>query len=738
MLRRKLTKQRLRFTAQHDVVDCGPACLKMILQYYGKDYTLDYLREICYINRDGVSLLAIEDAAKLVGFETLKVKVTLSGLIEDAPLPCILFWKQDHFVVLYKIKQKPFSKEKQFVLADPAHGIITIDKQIFEKNWLDKEEKGIGLILEPAEDFSTRNIQLKANKSGLRFLLPYVTPYRKYFIQLILGMVFSSIVSLIFPFLAQALVDDGVNKNNLGFIVLILVSQLFLLLGRIVITLLRSFTMIHINTRISISIISAFLKKIMMLPIRFFDSKSVGDFMQRVSDHHRIENFLTTTSVNTIFSSITLVIFSFVLFFYSKTMFLIYLGGSVLSVLWVFMFLKKRKFIDYKRFQQLRDNQNSMYEIITGMQEIKLYNCENYMRKNWEKIQSSLFKTQLKGLTLEQYQDTGAHALTYLKNIFISFWAAKLVISGEMSLGMMLSVSYIIGELNAPLDQLMAFFRSLQDAKISMDRLSEVHNKENEQDEVNVIQHKNAQDDLILKNIFFQYEGKRSPLILTDISLIIPKGKITAIVGASGSGKSTLLKMLLKFYDPFEGSIYLGQDNMKDIPASYWRSRCGSVMQDGYIFSDTVAKNIALDNLEINYKKLYKAATIANINEFILSLPLGYNTKIGNQGSGLSAGQRQRILIARAVYKDPDYLFFDEATSALDANNESIIMSNLNAFFVAKTVVIIAHRLSTVVNADQIIVLDKGNIVESGNHSKLIQDKGYYYNLIKNQLELGE
>ena len=499
----------------------------------------------------------------------------------------------------------------------------------------------------------------------------------------------------------------------------------------------------------------------MKLPISFFESKNVGDISQRINDHHRVETFLTGATLDTLFSLVNLIVFSIILSIYNTQLLLVFMGGSLLSIIWVTIFLKQRKSLDYNRFQRSRENQNSIYELITGMQEIKLYNCERPRRWEWERIQAKLFKINIKGLALEQYQEIGSSFFTQLKNIIISYITAQLVLNQQITLGTMLSISYIIGQMNGPLSQLMQFIRSIQDAKMSLDRLGEIHNKEDEENEdgnikkmhgfqedvdngssinkqlfINSI-NKERGDGITLFNLSFRYGGSRSPLVLKNINMHIPKGKVTAIVGSSGSGKTTLLKLLLKFYPSTEGEIMVDNVNLEDISAKLWRSNCGTVMQDGYIFSDTIARNIAVDGLRIDEERLLNAVNVANVSEYVKKLPLGFTTRIGNSGSSLSGGQKQRIFIARAVYKDPKYMFFDEATSALDSNNEKIIMENMDTFYEGRTVVVIAHRLSTVKNADQIIVLQNGEVVEQGNHKSLTSQKGYYYELVKNQLELG-
>lgn len=721
------------FYAQHDIIDCGPTCLKMIAKYYGKDYSLEYLRELCFLTREGVSLLSINDAAETLGFRTMMAYLSIDRLVNDSPLPCILHWNQDHFIVLHKVKKK-----KTFVIADPAHGIVKIDKETFLKAWISTADgKGTVLLLEPAPDFYTRDT-VKESTTGTRFLFRYLLPFKKFIAQLLIGMVVTTLISLAFPFLMQMMIDEGVNNKSKSVVFLVLLSQLFLFIGKTVIDIIRSWLILHMNTRISFNIISDFLIKLLRLPIKFFDTKTVGDISQRINDHHRIENFLTGSVLNSIFSIINILFFTFIIAFYSVTIFSIFLLLSAIGVAWILLFQKRRKQLDYKRFARNRENQDKLYEMITGMQEIKLYGSETPKRWEWEQLQLKYFRLNIKSLALEQYQQTGFTFFTTLKNIVISFIAANEAINGHITLGVLLSISYIVGQTNGPIEQLVSFVKSAQDARLSMSRLQEIHNKKEEEKNENIEPNQTiTHEDIHLKNVSFQYEGPKSPLVLNNVSLTIPKGKVTAIVGASGSGKTTLMKLLLGFYNPVAGEILIGDRELRTISPKLWRRESGSVMQEGYVFSDTIARNIALDGKEIDPQKMDNAVITANIKEFIEKLPLGYTTKIGPSGIGLSGGQRQRILIARAIYKNPNYLFFDEATSSLDANNERIIIDNLNDFFKGRTVLIIAHRLSTVKNADQIIVLKNGKIAEQGNHESLTQLKGRYFELVKNQLELG-
>jgi ATP-binding cassette subfamily B protein len=727
--------KRFPFYKQLDLMDCGPTCLRMIAKHYGKNYSLQALREKSYIGREGVSLLGISDAAEAIGFRTLAVKCTYEKLEEEVPVPCIAHWQQRHFIVIYDVK-----KDKVYA-ADPAYGLITYTKEEFLKGWLtlksENEYTGSLLLMEPTPAFYEAEEEKKSNRSSFAFLFKYLVSYKKFLLQLFLGLMVGSILQLIFPFLTLSIVDFGIKNQDIGFVYLVLLAQLMLFFSRTAVDFIRSWILLHIGTRINISIISDFLIKLMKLPVSFFDSKRIGDLLQRIQDHYRIESFLTSSTLSILFSVINLVVFGIVLAVFNFKIFGVFLLGSVVYTTWIITFLKKRKELDHKRFDQMSENQGNMIQLITGMQEIKLNNCEKQKRWQWEHIQARLFRVNVKSMSLNQYQQAGAVFINELKNIFITFLAAKSVIDGTMSLGEMLAVQYMIGQLNAPIDSMIGFIQAAQDARISLDRLAEIHNQEDEEKAGEKITIFPEDKSLSVRSVNFHYDGPHVEPVLKDLSLEIPAGKITAIVGMSGSGKTTLVKLLLKFYEPSSGEIKLGDVKLGNISNSLWRDKCGAVLQDGFIFNDSIANNIALGDERIDKTKLMQAVKVANIQEFIESLPLGYNTRIGSDGHGLSQGQKQRILIARAVYKDPEYLFFDEATNALDANNEKVIMGNLDEFFKGRTVVVVAHRLSTVKNADQIVVLDRGQIVEFGDHALLTERRGSYYNLVKNQLELG-
>lgn len=723
------------FFRQLDAKDCGPACLRMISKYHGKSFSIQTLRERSHISRQGVSLIGISEAAESIGFRSVGVRLSWDQLKTQANFPCIAHWDQKHFVVIHKI-----SKDKVQV-ADPAVGKITYTKKEFLKYWIsstrDGEDEGICLLLETTPAFFDQEGE-KANRGSFAFLFQYLRPHRKLIIQLIIGMIVGSLVILILPFLTQAIVDIGIGTQDVKFVYLVIIAQFVLILGKTSIEFIRSWLLLHVSTRINVTLISDYLIKLMKLPVSFFDSRLTGDILQRIGDHTRIENFLTNSSLSILFSMLNLIVFSIVLAIYNIPILLVFLGGSILYFLWIIIFLKKRRDLDHKRFAQQAKNQSSIIQMVSGMQDIKLNNSEKIRRWEWEGIQARLFRVRIKSLSLTQYQRIGSVLINDLKNIVISLLAAKAVIDANMSLGVMFAVQYIVGFMNAPIEQLIDFMHSSQDAKISLERLSEVHNHVDDQASTDVVSSVISTDhSYYIKNLSFHYEGMQSKLVLESINLTIPANSVTAIVGNSGSGKTTLLKLLLGFYPPKEGEIRLGESPISNLDQWTYRSHCGVVMQDGYIFSDTIARNIAMSDTDINGEQLAQASDIANLGDFIGQLPLGFNTKIGGEGQGLSQGQKQRILIARAVYNNPDFLFFDEATNSLDANNEMMIMNKLTDYYTGRTVIVVAHRLSTVKNADQIVVLDQGRIVETGNHQSLTDKKGAYYKLVKNQLELG-
>jgi len=735
---------------QHDAMDCGPTCLRMVAAHYGRMFSLEGLREKSLITREGVSMLGISEAAENIGFRTTGVKISFEELM-TAPLPCIVHWNQKHFVVVYGLpnpskrgaKFSPFGGARGgFVyIADPAAGKVKYTREEFCRCWLSTkdggDDVGVALLLEPSPDFYEQEDE-KINRKGFTFLFSYLRPYKKLIFQLFLGLLFGSLLQLILPFLTQSIVDFGISAQNIGYVYLVLIAQLVLTFSSSAVGFIRGWILLHLGTRINIALISDFLIKMMRLPMGYFDTKMVGDILQRINDHTRIQSYLTNSSLSILFSFFNLFIFSIVLFLYSFSIFAIFFVGSVLYFSWVWLFMKRRAELDHKSFAQNSANQSNVIQLVTGMQEIKLNGCEQQKRWEWERIQAKLFRLRIKGMALSQYQDSGGVLINQTKNIIITALVAKLVIDGQMTLGMMMAVQYIMGQLNGPVDQLISFLRETQDARLSLERLSDVHDKEDEEGkDEQLIREIPTHKDITFQNATFGYDATSiGEPVIKGIQLNIPAGKQTAIVGTSGSGKTTLIKLLLGFYPLQKGDIMLGDNNIKNYSIREWRKQCGVVMQDGFIFSDSIAKNIAPGVEIIDKERLLNAVITANIREFIETLPLGYNTKIGNEGHGLSQGQKQRMLIARAVYKDPAFVFLDEATNALDTNNERVIMDNLQTFFKGRTSVVIAHRLSTVKNADQIVVLEKGEIVEIGTHQELTRKQGAYYWLVKNQLEL--
>jgi len=722
------------FYKQLDAMDCGPTCLRMVARFYGKHFSLQTLREKSHLSREGVSMLGIARAAEDIGMQSMGVSLTWEKLRNEAPFPVIVHWKQNHFVVVYKIR-----KDRVFV-ADPAFGHTIYSKKEFLKGWIstrkDDEAKGSVLLLQPTPEFLNQKEE-PLKKTGFRYLISYLAPYRRYVNHLLLGLILASIIQFLLPFLFQSMVDFGITNQDLPFIYLVLLFQFVLILSQMGIDFIRRWILLHLSTRVNISLISDFLVKLMKLPVGFFDTKLTGDILQRIGDHRRIESFITTSSLTILFSMVNLVVFAIILAIYSMKILLIFLAGSILYFVWIYIFMKRRRTLDQKYFTKMAENQSKLIQIIHGIREIKLNNAERTKQWEWKDIQAGLFRINMKTLSLNQYQEAGGVFINETKNILINVTAAIAVLNGHLTLGTLLAVSYILGQLNGPIEQMISFFHRAQDARISLERLGEIHDSEDEYQKETGLTVLPVIDRIAVNNLEFSYPGAIARNVLEDINLTLKKDTVTAVVGVSGSGKTTLVKLLLGFYPPGQGEIRVGDMNIQMMSPDIWRSHCGVVMQDGYIFSDTIAKNIALGEQDVNTDQLLYAARMACIDDFIDMLPLGFNSVIGQEGLTLSGGEEQRILIARAIYKNPGFLFLDEGTSALDANNESRIMENLQLVFSGKTVVIVAHRLSTVKNADQIIVLDRGRIVEEGKHNELIAKKGHYFNLVRNQLELG-
>jgi ATP-binding cassette, subfamily B, bacterial len=722
------------FYKQLDANDCGASCLRMIARFYGRYYSLDTLREMTYIGKEGVSLLGISDAAERIGFQTLAAKTSYTRLSQDIPLPCIAYWKQDHFIVVHKVS------EKYAWIADPAAGQFKLSRDQFLKAWAgdfeNGEPAGIVLLLQTTPEFYNYG-ETPADKGGFGYVWSYFSQYGSYIAQIAAGLLIGVLLHIAFPFVLKEVVDSGIQTEDISFIYAAILGLFVLFLSQLFVEYVRGWILLHIGVRVNINLISDFLIKLTSLPLKYFDTKVTGDLLQRIYDNERVQRFLSSTSLFSIFSFFSFIAFFVVLATWDTGVFLIFTVGILLSTGWFYLFTTYRRDLDYTRFDQATDNQNNLMELINGMPDIKLHNAEKQKRWAWERAQAKLFRTSMDTLRVDQIQKTGAQFINEAKNLVILFYVAVMVVDGKMTLGMMMAIQYIIGQLNGPLNQLVDFIRSFQEARISLERMNEIHNREDEEQPAQKINLLPDWGDLVLDRVSFQYSGPHSPMVLKNIRLRIPKGKTTAIVGSSGSGKTTLLKLLLNYYQPTDGAVRVGDVNIANIQNRLLRQQYGAVLQEGYIFNDTIARNIALGDEVIDKIRLLNAVKVANIQNYIESLPLGYNTRIGIDGQGLSVGQKQRILIARVVYKSPEYLFFDEATSALDSYNEMLIMDNLADFFKNRTTVIVAHRLSTVMNADFIVVLDSGEIVEQGTHAELAYKRGAYYHLVRNQLELG-
>ncbi len=729
-------------------MQCGIACVAMICRYHGMRIDISGLEEICRSTVEGVSMQGIVDAAQKLGFNTLPALATVDAL-HEIKLPCILHWNQNHFVVLYKISDNG----KYYHVADPAKGCVSYTLNDFKSHWIsssiEDEDSGIFAEISPGPSFSqetqfpygaNRGNELNKypnERKSFRFLFGYIRQYRKYFLQIILGLLLGCVLQLILPFLTQATVDLGIRHRDIGLIWLILLGELMIVVGRTATDFIRRWLLLHISMRINISLVSDFFIKLLRLPMSFFDTKLMGDLLQRIGDHTRVQDFLTGQVLNIVFTLLSFLVFGAVLFVYNHLIFAVFAAGSLCYGLWIASFLRRRKVLDYELFEQQAVNQNRTYQFITSMQEIKLQDCERRRRWEWEDTQADLFAVRMKSLRLQQTQEAGSIFINEVKNIIITVLAATAVIGGRMTLGAMLAVQYIIGQLNSPVAQFMSFIYSLQDVRISLERINEIHCGRNEEPDSGLATDFREGKSIDIDSIDFKYDPHALKKTIEGVSFHIPEGKVTAIVGASGSGKTTLIKLMLGYYPVMSGSISIAGRDINEHSLRWWRRQCGVVMQDGVIFSESIARNIAVDDGEVDTERLESAARIACIHDFVMSLPLRYDTKVGKDGVGLSQGQRQRILIARAVYRDPAFIFLDEATNSLDAKNEREIVENLDKFYKGRTVVVVAHRLSTVKNADRIIVLDGGKVVETGDHASLIAAKGAYYNLVRNQLELG-
>lgn len=725
--------RKIDFTRQFDQMDCGPACIRMVSSAYGQDYPLSYLRTLSHLTREGVSIAGIRDALKTIGMRSASFELTMEQLIEKCPLPSILHWDQNHFVVLYGISNSCLTRTLRFKIANPAFGKQTISYKEFTNHWLNNS-KGIVIACEPTDKFYSQ-IKIKKEYSILRFARKFVWPYKWEMAQTAIGMLFGVLLSLVTPFLTQAMVDEGIGLRDMNVIISIMMAQLFLFFGSFFMGIIGSWVSLYMGTKINIDILENYIEKLLKLPMHFFETKSIGDYQQRIGDNNRLQGFVINNSMQTFFSLVSVPFLIIVIAFYSRKILFVYVLFTIASILWMMYFFKQRKALDYERFKLNAQNQNKMYELISGIDDIKVNVFEDYKLKEWHDMQEQIYAMSQKSLKLNQIQNTGYTLIGQLRNIIITFWIAHDVVNGFLTLGMMMSISNIIGQLNGPLSQLVNFLQQYQDAKISLERSEEVHMCEPEDLESMEQLDTLKPYDIEFNHVSFSYTGNIGKNALDDISFRIPAGKTTAIVGESGSGKTTLMKLLLKFYNPNKGSIKIGGKDLKQINSQSIRRVSGVVMQNNYIFSGTLKDNIIF-GLKQNKNTIDMALESACLKQFICNHPLGIETKLGNEGIGVSGGEKQRIMIARAIYKQPLYFMMDEATSSLDAETEKIITENLSNFCKERTMIVIAHRLSTIKNADNIIVLRHGKIIEMGNHLQLVALKGYYYELIKNQLEL--
>ena len=722
-------------------MDCGPTCLRMVAKHYGKELHSGRIRQLTGYGKEGVSLLGISEAAENIGLRTRGLQLSVNELFQNAPLPCILHWKQNHFVVL-----PPQRHRKKITVADPAKGVLQFSRKEFASQWLSGDETslGIALTLEPAENFYDQPGYIPVGLAWGR-ILRYLSKSKWQITQVFIALLITSAFQLLFPFLTQSMVDTGISGQNIQYITLILAAQLMLVFSRTIIEFIRSRLLLNVSVNLNFSLFSDFWIKLTRLPISHFDTYHTGDILQRLGDSKKIESFLTGNALYTFFSLFNFAIFAVVLLMYNSMLFIVFAGGSLAYFLWIRLFLGIRRKINYQTFHLATKENNISMQLVQGMQELKLNNAERFKRWEWENVQSAIFKLGFRNLSYNQFQQAGALFVNEGKNIVITFMVAQMVVEGKLTLGAMLAVQYIIGQLNGPVEQFIGFIQSAQDAKISLERLNEIHSLPEEEQIVNSMdigsQNLPENRSIQLSKLSFTYPGAGNEPVLSNIDLHIPEGKTTALVGVSGSGKTTLLKLLLKFYEPDGGNIYVGAAGssasekgfrFKYVSPTFWRKQCGAVLQDGYIFNDTIGQNIAVGYEQPDFEQLIVASKVANILSFIESLPNGFNTKLGTDGINVSQGQKQRLLIARAVYKNPQYLFLDEATNALDANNEIAIVENLGRYFKGRTVIVVAHRLSTVKNADQIVVLHEGKITEIGTHLELSVRRGRYYELVRN------
>lgn len=716
---------------QMDSQDCGPASLKIIAKHFGKFYSLQFMRDRCGITKEGVSLLDLSTGAESIGLRTLAIKCTIDDVVNSIPFPAIVFWKESHFIVVYH------SDKKHVWVSDPAKGRIKYSHEEFKRGWYQKgENRGVLLAVEPTVGFKESEAERKQKKNSFSGILKYFLPYGRNFGLIFIIMLIVTALQGMLPFISKAVIDVGIKTSDVKFIHMVLIGNISILLSVMIFNVLRDWILLHITARVNIALISDYLIKLMKLPVTFFENKLLGDILQRAQDHERIRSFIMNNSLALIFSTLTFVVFAVILLIYNAIIFYIFLAGSILYVCWVLLFLSIRKKLDWEYFELLSRNQSYWVETVSAIQDIKIYNYEKHRRWKWEEIQARLYHVNKRVLAVTNAQNLGAQFVESIKNMGIVFFCAMAVIKGDITFGVMISTQFIIGMLNGPLVQFINFVVGAQYAKISFLRINEIRGLEDEEEllsigSTTILPEKKT---ITLENVHFQYT-QNAPLVLRNIYLQIPENKITAIVGGSGSGKSTLLKLLVRLYKPSYGEIKMDTMNVNAINLRQWREMCGVVMQDGKMFSDTILNNIVLDDAHIDYDRLHEVCRIAQMEDEINAMPKGFETAIGETGRGLSGGQKQRLLIARALYRNPKFLFLDEATNALDSINERKIVEALNGAFQQRTVVVIAHRLSTIRNADQIVVLDKGHIVEIGNHETLMEKKGRYHALVSSQLQ---
>ena len=722
---------------QTDSMDCGAACLCMIARHYGKKYSMRFFRENAHISREGISMLGLSMAAEKVGFRTLSAKITVEQLAEQIALPCILHWDGRHYVVCHRVSGK--GSDRVFHICDPAIGKIRVRGDELRSHWLSghlgEEEVGLAMQLEPAPDFREKQPEDPADGFGLLFFSRYILPHKWQLAGLLFGALVVMTMGYFLPFISQSVVDIGILGRNMDFIVLMMAMQLMISFSQTTVMFMQGWVSLHVNTVINVRLISDYLGKLARMPLPFFEVRTLGDILQRIGDHDRIKSFLMNDLTDIVFATVTFVTFSVVLGIYNWRILAIFLLGNTAYALWVVSFMHYRRELDNRVFQQSATLQNNMVQFIRGMQEIKLNNLEERKCREWESLQAGLYRLGRRGLMIGQVQQAGLLVFSTTTGIAISYMTARRVVDGEMTLGMMTSLSFILGQVSGPIGSFIGFIQRYQDARISLERLGDIHaRKEGGMDEGTGRNGMPTGKDIRFRNVSFSYNGMDRDMVLKDISFTIPQGHVTAIVGRSGCGKTTLMKLMQGFYQPVHGTVEVGGTPLPDISLREWRTHLGAVMQDGYIFSDSIAGNVAVDE-DADMARVEDALEAVNMKGFVHSLPNGTDTKIGEDGLQLSQGQRQRILLARVIYKRPEYIFLDEATNSLDTKNENDIMAYIKKNLKGHTVIIVAHRLSTIRDADSIVVLENGRVAEQGVHSQLLCNKGIYYQLVQAQLD---